>query len=92
MHDTPDDQSGMHSRSRPRDPIISALRGLRSATRDYIVVAEATLRALDALEGHDELVYLRAALAVACGRRGAAFGTPFAIEKQISALLGEEPS
>jgi hypothetical protein len=82
----------MESRTRPRPPNdnVAALRAIRKATRDYIVVLDAGLRALDqAAEGHPELVYLRAALAVATGRRVSSFGTPHAIEIMITKMLGE---
>ena len=89
----------LRSRTRPGkqpDPNIAALRGIRAATRDYIIVLDAALKALndDVIEGKPELAYLRSALAIAAGARnsgsGYSFGTPINIERLITRLLGEE--
>jgi hypothetical protein len=84
----------MSSRTRPNrqpNPDVKALRALRRATRDYIVVLEAGLQALDvaAIQTNPQLVYLRTALAVATGKRGSAFGTPYALEVMLTNMLGE---
>jgi len=89
----------LESRTRPGkqpDPEAATLRALRTATRDYIVVLGAGLKAQidEAIEGKPELVYIRAALANATGQRGSGdFGTPIGIEHALSHLLGEpEPT
>jgi hypothetical protein len=91
--------STMDSRTRPRrqpNPDVAALRSIRRATRDYLVVLDAALAALtdEAIESKPQLAYLQAALAIAAGRRGtnagSGFGTPIQIEAMLSRLLGEE--
>jgi hypothetical protein len=83
------------SRARPRkqpDPNVAALRALRTATRDYLLVLDAGLVALtdEAIERHPELAYIRTALAIATGKRGSGgFGTPIGIERILSRALGE---
>jgi hypothetical protein len=84
----------MESRTRPGakppNDNVAALRALRKATRDYLVVLDAGFKALDQVaSANPELVYLRTALAIATGRRGSAFGTPHGIETMITGLLGE---
>ncbi len=74
------------------NPDIAALRALRKATHDYITVLEAAHAALGdpVIEGKPELAYLRGALAVAAGKRGAApFGTPIMVRNLLSRMLGE---
>ena len=84
------------SRTRPRqpDPNVAALRALRQATRDYLVVLDAGLKALtnEAIEGKPELAYIRSAISIATGARGSgySFGTPANIERLLSRALGEE--
>lgn len=81
------------SRTRPGrkpDPDVSALRALRKATRDYLLVCDAFLKALDqAAEGNPELTYLRTALAVATGKRGSSFSTAHSVAVMLDNLLGE---
>jgi len=85
-----------HIGSRPRpDPDVSALRAIRKATRDYMLILNATLDALtdDAIAAKPEVAYLRSALAIALGKRGSggvSFGTPIQLEGMLSRLLGEE--
>ena len=71
---------------------LAALRALRRATRDCIVVLEAGRSALtnEVIEGTPEMAYIRSMLAVTTGRRGnGGFGTPIGIEPMLSRALGE---
>lgn len=84
-----------NSRTRPGrqpDPNVLALRALRNATDDYLIVLEAGYVALtdQAIAGKPNLAYLRSALAVAAGKRGSgAFGTPLGIRNMLTQALGE---
>lgn len=89
MNVPPNDDRGMHSRSRPVDPVIGVLRELRSATRSHIVVLDTSLAALQAVEDRPELQDVIVALRVATGRRGSAFGTAHSITVLLDNLLGE---
>ena len=86
----------MESRTRPGphqpDPDVTALRALRQATSDYILVLTAGYQALTdaAIARSPGFVYLRTALAIATGKRGSGgLGTPIGIESMLSKLLGE---
>jgi len=85
----------MESQTRPanRNSDIAALRALRNACRDFIIVCEAGYAALtdEVIERRPDLVYLRTSLAVASGKQGtgATFGTPIEIERRLSHLPGE---
>jgi hypothetical protein len=83
----------MESRMRP-DPDVSALRAIRKATRDYMLILDAALVGLsdDVVAGKPQMAYVRSALAIATGKRGAgvSFGTPVQIEGMLSRMLGEE--
>src|SRR5262249_49129599 len=88
----------LQSRTRPGhqpNSDVAALRAIRQATRDYLIVLAAALRALDngAIAGKPELAYLRNAISVAAGARGTSysFGTPANIERPLSRALGEAP-
>jgi hypothetical protein len=90
------DPREMDSRTRPgnRPPNdIAALRALRNATRDYIVVCHAGIEALseEAVARRPRLGMLKTSLAVATGRRGSGFGigTPIGLEEMLARLLGE---
>jgi hypothetical protein len=87
----------MQSRTRPGrqpDPNVAALRAIRAATRDYLIVLDAALAALtnDAIADNPDLAYLRSAIAIAAGARGAGygFGSAANIERLLSKALGEE--
>jgi len=85
----------MESRTRPAgrpSPDVAALRALRKATRDYLLVLEAGYQALgnDVIEKSPDLGYLRSELAVTTGTRGSGgFGTVISIERRLTQLLGE---
>jgi hypothetical protein len=87
--------SDLDSRPRPgKQPNdVAALRALRTATRDYMVVLEAGYQALTngAIERKPELAYLRSCLGLAIGKRGtgAGFGTPVQLEGMLTRMLGE---
>ncbi len=88
----------LESRTRPGrqpNPDVSALRALRRATDDYILILTAGYEALtnEAIAHSPELAYLRSAIGVAIGARsgsGYSFGTPVGIRNMLSRLLGEE--
>ncbi len=88
--------SDLQSRTRPGrlpDPDVSALRALKRATDDYLTVLEAVYSAMGdhVIAGKPEMAYLRSAIAVASGHRGAApFATPIGMRNLLSKLLGEE--
>ena len=91
----PRNPGDMESRTRPGklpNPGVVALRALRQATRDYILVLDAGYSALtdEAIEGRGDLAYLRSAIAIATGKRGgASFGSPISLEHMLTRLLGE---
>lgn len=83
------DGGQMHSRSRPRDPVLAVLRELRSAVRGHVVVLDTALAALESIEGRPEITYVISALRVATRRRGSSFGTAHSITVLLDGLLGE---
>ena len=73
-----------------RPPGPAEFRVLRRATRDYLVVLDAALLALEAAPpSWSELRPLRTALTIATGKSGGTFGSPHNICVLLDRLLGE---